>query len=105
MSNSQNEHLEAWLEAVNHLTRRTILVLLWEQESEQATSPKDLSEELGGNLPSISYHVRVLCDCDAVELVRTRQVRGSVKHFYRLARRFRKEKWVIAVLEQAAGAR
>jgi hypothetical protein len=32
---------------------------------------------------SVSYHVRVLADCHAIKLIRTRPARGSVRHFYR----------------------
>ena len=31
----------------------------------------------------LSYHVRILAHCGAIELVRTEQVRGSNQHFYR----------------------
>jgi DNA-binding transcriptional ArsR family regulator len=47
------------------------------------TSPSDLAEVLGRPLSNVSYHVRVLLNCGVLELVRTRQVRGSMQHFYR----------------------
>jgi hypothetical protein len=36
-------------------------------------------------LVSVSYHVRVLAECEAITLVRTQPVRGSMQHFYRFA--------------------
>jgi hypothetical protein len=36
-------------------------------------------------LSNVSYHVRILVNCRAIELARARPVRGSVQHFYRLA--------------------
>jgi hypothetical protein len=35
----------------------------------------------------VAYHVRTLLDLDTIELVDTRQVRGTVEHFYRATAR------------------
>jgi DNA-binding transcriptional ArsR family regulator len=52
-------------------------------EAEGSLSPKELT--LLANDPKISnvgYHVRVLAEKGAVELVKTQPRRGSVEHFY-----------------------
>lgn len=45
-------------------------------------SPRELALNLGEQLSRLSYHVRILAWCDAIELARTEQVRGSTQHFY-----------------------
>jgi DNA-binding transcriptional ArsR family regulator len=70
------------LAALGHPLRRQILRLM---ASEEAISPRQLSVLLELPLSNVSYHVRVLSDCDAVALVRTVPVRGSMQHFYRSA--------------------
>jgi hypothetical protein len=46
-----------------------------------------LADELGEDLGRLSYHVKVLADADAIELVRTAKRRGATEHFYRGIRR------------------
>ena len=70
------------LAALRHPTRRQILRLM---ASEEAISPRELAILLEQPLSNVSYHVRVLADCEAVCLVRTIPVRGSMQHFYRTA--------------------
>jgi hypothetical protein len=53
-------------------------------EDEAEISPRDLALELREQLSRLSYHVRILAWCDAIELARTDQVRGSMQHFYRV---------------------
>ena len=48
-------------------------------------SPRELAAALEQPLSTLSYHVRVLADCGAIALVRTKQIRGSTQHFYRAA--------------------
>jgi hypothetical protein len=50
-------------------------------------SPKDLSLELQAPLSTVNYHVTELAKAGLLELVRERQVRGAVEHFYRPATR------------------
>lgn len=50
---------------------------------EQTASPTMLARALGEPLGKVSYHVGVLLENEAIELVRTRQVRGALEHFYR----------------------
>lgn len=70
------------LAALRHPLRRQILRLM---ASEEAISPRELAGLLEQPLSNVSYHVRVLADCEAVSLVRTIPVRGSMQHFYRTA--------------------
>lgn len=70
------------LAALRHPLRRQILRLM---ASEETISPRQLSTLLELPLSNVSYHVRVLVDCDAVSLDRMVPVRGSTQHFYRTA--------------------
>lgn len=69
------------LTALQHPLRRRILRHLSRPEH-SPLSPREVSEELGHPLSNVSYHIRVLRNCRAVTLVRTKPVRGSVQHFY-----------------------
>jgi DNA-binding transcriptional ArsR family regulator len=70
------------LVALRHPLRRDILR---EMVGKEAISPREIAGTLGQPLSNVSYHVRVLADCAAVSLVRTRPVRGSMQHFYCVA--------------------
>jgi DNA-binding transcriptional ArsR family regulator len=67
--------------ALGHPLRRRILRTMIATGGE--TSPRQLSSRLGEPLSALSYHVRVLAECETIELLRTSQVRGSTQHFYR----------------------
>jgi DNA-binding transcriptional ArsR family regulator len=67
--------------ALGHPMRRRILREMLGQPAE--VSPRELASTLSEPLSALSYHVRVLAECEAIELVRTRQIRGSTQHFYR----------------------
>jgi DNA-binding transcriptional ArsR family regulator len=86
--------------ALGHPLRREILRTMLAGEAE--ISPRELSGKLEEPLSALSYHVRVLAECDAVELVRTRQIRGSTQHFYRPVV---KEPWALAALEASHARR
>jgi DNA-binding transcriptional ArsR family regulator len=85
--------------ALRHPLRRRILQLLTGRD---ARSPRELAEILDQPLSNLSYHVRVLADCGAVQLVRTKQVRGSTQHFYRSSI---KSDWARTVLKSANRSR
>jgi len=70
------------LVALRHPLRREILRRL---AAADALSPSELANAMGKPLSNVSYHVRVLADCAAVVLVRTKPARGSMQHFYRHA--------------------
>ena len=52
-------------------------------DGKRAMSPRDVAEESGESLSSVSYHMRVLADCGVIVLVKTKPVRGAMQHFYR----------------------
>jgi DNA-binding transcriptional ArsR family regulator len=64
-----------------HETRRRIMKAL--DQSDSPASPREVAEWLGATLSNVSYHVRVLANCNALTLVHTKAVRGSMQHFYR----------------------
>jgi len=74
--------------------RRQILREMLDSSGE--ISPRELAARLSEQLSALSYHVRVLAECRAVELVRTEQIRGSTQHFYRAVV---KANWAITALE------
>lgn len=80
--------------ALGHPMRRRILREMLEGGGE--TSPRELSAKLCEQLSALSYHVRVLAECGAIELLRTEQTRGSTQHFYRAVV---KSGWAITALE------
>lgn len=67
------------IKALGHPLRQRILTLLNEREA----SPSDLAQEIGEPIGKVAYHVKILLDYEAIDLVRTRPVRGAVEHFYR----------------------
>lgn len=80
--------------ALGHTMRRQILREMLGAQHE--VSPRELAAKLSHQLSALSYHVRVLDECDAIELVRTEQIRGSTQHFYRI---IVKADWALAALE------
>jgi DNA-binding transcriptional ArsR family regulator len=80
--------------ALGHPMRRRILRAMLDGGGE--ISPRELAAKLSEQLSALSYHVRVLAECRAVELVRTEQIRGSTQHFYRPVV---KASWAITALE------
>jgi DNA-binding transcriptional ArsR family regulator len=71
------------VKAMGHPLRQRILIAL----NRRVSSPNQLANELGEPLGNVSYHVKVLAECEAIELVDTRPVRGAVEHFYRATMR------------------
>jgi len=72
---------EVLLSILQHPLRKRLLRLY--VESDGTLSPKELT--FFANEPKIvnvGYHVRVLAEKGAVELVETQPRRGSVEHFY-----------------------
>jgi DNA-binding transcriptional ArsR family regulator len=67
------------VKAMAHPLRHRVLVLL----NEKVASPNELARELGERLGNVSYHVRILLDLGAIELVRTTPRRGALEHHYR----------------------
>jgi DNA-binding transcriptional ArsR family regulator len=67
------------IKALGHPVRVGALAIL----NERVASPSELAKELGESLGNVAYHVKVLEENDAIELVRTAPVRGALEHFYR----------------------
>ena len=67
------------LVALRHPLRRDILRRMADEE---AISPREIAAALDQPLSNVSYHVRVLAECTAITLVKTKPVRGSMQHFY-----------------------
>ncbi len=80
--------------ALGHPMRRRILREML--DSGEEASPRELAAKLSEQLSALSYHVRVLAECKAVELIRTQQIRGSTQHFYRA---IVKANWALSALE------
>jgi DNA-binding transcriptional ArsR family regulator len=82
MSDAGNQETQEILTAVRHDTRRIILKLLREGGTGNEISPKELADHLGMPLANVSYHIRILAGCRMIRLTRTKDVRGSLQHFY-----------------------
>jgi hypothetical protein len=51
--------------------------------NEREASPNEMMDLLGVPLGNAAYHARVLEKCGCIEVVRTKQRRGAVEHFFR----------------------
>ena len=71
------------IKALAHPLRERILQAL----NEDVASPAQLARALDEPLGNVSYHVKILLECEAIELVRTAPVRGAIEHFYRATMR------------------
>jgi DNA-binding transcriptional ArsR family regulator len=67
-------------------------------KGEEEISPRELAPRLEVRLSNLSFHIRVLAECEAITLVRTQQVRGAMQHFYRSTV---KAEWANKILESA----
>src|SRR5215213_11072066 len=70
---------EALLRAISHPLRHRLLGML----DGRIASPNQLARELELPLGRVSYHIRLLNDLGAIELVGTEPRRGALEHFYR----------------------
>ncbi len=84
---------ERLAKAMAHPLRQRILEVL----NRRVSSPREVAEELDEKLGDVGYHFRMLREYGVIELVRTEQRRGAVKHFYRATSR--------AMLDNATWAR
>lgn len=80
------------LKALGHPLRQRILQVL----NEGVASPNEVAKQLDEPLSNVSYHVKILEKCEAIELVRTAPVRGALEHFYKANARAKLEEkdWV-----------
>jgi predicted transcriptional regulator len=71
---------QALLVCLRHPLRKQLLRLYVEED--RMLSPKELSVFTKRHVSNVGYHVRVLVDYGAVEIVAEEKRRGSVEHFY-----------------------
>jgi DNA-binding transcriptional ArsR family regulator len=67
------------VKAMSHPIRFQALTIL----NERVASSKEIAEEVGETIGAVAYHVRVLLDLGAIELVETKRRRGAIESFYR----------------------
>jgi len=82
-SKSKGKVDQRLIKALAHPLREDILAIL----NERVASPNELAKGLGEGLSQVSYHVKVLKDCECLELVKTEPRRGAVEHYYRATAR------------------
>lgn len=87
---------QALLDALRNPLRRSLLRRY--VTSNEMLSPKELSGLEGQPLSGVSYHVRVLAKCGAIEEAGDRRVRGSIEHFYLPTDLVKKTPWVLTTL-------
>lgn len=68
------------MKALGHPLRQRILQVL---TGDKERSPSEIAQAIDEPLTNVSYHVRILAKCDAIELVRTKVAKTTVEHFYR----------------------
>jgi predicted transcriptional regulator len=71
---------ETLLFCLQHPLRKQLLRIFVKEQGD--LSPKELTIPTNRDLSKVGYHVRVLAEQGAVELVDTQQRRGAVEHFY-----------------------
>ena len=74
-------------------------------EAKEMRSPKQLTVPVNKDVSIVSYHVRVLAEHGAVELVDTQPRRGAVEHFYKATSLVDEVPWARAVLGLRSRAR
>jgi len=77
--------------ALGHPVRVYALTIL----NERVASPNEISKELGESVGHVSYHIKVLRECECIELVDTAPRRGAMEHYYRATDRafLKPEEW------------
>jgi DNA-binding transcriptional ArsR family regulator len=71
------------VKALGHPVRVQALTIL----NERIASPNEISKELGQSVGHVSYHIKVLRECECIELVDTAPRRGAMEHYYRATSR------------------
>lgn len=85
------------IKAIGHPLRWKMLEALNEEDA----SPAQLARRFSEGVNLVAYHMRILAELGAVELVRTEPRRGSTEHYYRATMRpiFRDREWARLPLE------
>lgn len=80
MSQKEIRHLKDvdLVRALAHPLRARVLGIL----EERRASPRELSDELGAPLGTVSYHVRTLAQLKLIKLVKKTPRRGAIEHHY-----------------------
>ncbi|MGN6663757.1 MAG: winged helix-turn-helix domain-containing protein [Solirubrobacterales bacterium] len=94
---------EKLLHILQHPLRKMLLRLYVEEKG--MLSPKELADFTKKHLSSVGYHVRVLAEQGAVDIVAEQQRRGSVEHFYEATGLVDEVPWGRAALGIAEGDR
>jgi DNA-binding transcriptional ArsR family regulator len=81
---------------LQHPLRKWLLRLY--VEANEMRSPKELTVRVNQHISNVGYHVRVLAEHGAVELVAERPRRGSVEHFYEATSLVDEMPWARAAL-------
>jgi hypothetical protein len=105
MTNTKTGVDQRLVRAIGHPLRLRLLTIF----NERVASPSDLAAELGEPIGNVSYHTRILARLGCIELVRTKQVRGAVEHYYRAVVRpvFSDDDWAelpMSIRKSLAGA-
>lgn len=87
---------KSFMRALGHPTRCDILRTI--AQKDECISPARISEEINESVGNVGYHVLVLKECDALDLVDTRQVRGATEHFYAVTSKLRNTPWAWGAL-------
>jgi DNA-binding transcriptional ArsR family regulator len=87
---------EALMFLLQHPLRKQLLRLC--VEAEEKRSPKELTVPVNRDISIVGYHVRVLAEHGAGELVAEQPRRGSVEHFYEATDLVDEVPWGRAVL-------
>lgn len=72
---------QALLNILRHPLRRELLKLYL--EADEMRSPKELTLPTNRHISNVGYHVRVLAEKGAIELITVEPRRGSIEHFYK----------------------
>ncbi len=72
------------IKALGHPARLDALRLFNERD---LASPNEIAKAIGMDVNRLAHHIRVLKECDCIELVKTEPRRGAIEHFYRATKR------------------
>ena len=95
-SSKPTDRDEALIFLLQHPLRKQLLRLC--VEAKEMRSPKELTVPVNRDISVVGYHVRVLAEHGAVELVAEQPRRGSVEHFYEATDLVDEVPWGRAVL-------
>lgn len=87
---------QALLSLLQHPLRRELLKLY--VEAGEVRSPKELTLPTNGDISNVGYHVRVLAEKGAIELITVEPRRGSIEHFYKATSLIDEVPWARAAL-------